>query len=44
MLKAIVNKKGVPILNVCTVHPLKKELSLQPKYKMENIPEAKMPL
>ena len=44
ILNAMVNKKGVPKLKVCTVHPLKKALSLHPKYKTENMPEANMPL
>jgi hypothetical protein len=44
ILSAMVNKKGLPKLNVCTVHPLKKEFSLKPKYKMEKIVEANMPL
>ena len=44
MLNATVNKKGVPILKVCIVHPLKKECSLNPKYKMKKMVDAKMPL
>ena len=44
ILSAMVNKKGLPKLNAFTVQPLKKALSLKPKYKMEKIVEANMPL
>jgi hypothetical protein len=44
ILSAIVNKKGLPKLKVCTVHPLKKAFSRNPKYKIAKIVEANMPL